>query len=111
MCAPRIPLSVSSAGSREPDQPIRSKYASALNKFDFGTDRIFDERKPDGSRGELQGPRALHDFDAGEIRERLFEIRDAPAEVIDGVTGRRRRSGRGLLDHHEHVAELERVLS
>src|SRR5205809_7365687 len=113
MCARISPVSVSSVGSStdgdDAGQPIRSKYSSALNKFDFGAAGIFDEREADRSGRELQVRDALHDLDAFEIGERPVEIRDAPADVIERVAGARRRRRLRFLHEHEHVAVLQRV--
>src|SRR5437879_3074125 len=93
MCARISPVSVSSVGARvdddDPGQPIRSKYASALNKFDFGADRILDEREADRPGRELEVRHALHDLDPFQIGERLVEIGHAPADVIERVSGAR----------------------
>src|ERR1043166_5770105 len=111
MCARRMPASVSSVGARGPDQPIRSKYPSALNKFDFRTGWIFDEGVMHHARRELQIGPALQDLDSLQRLERLVEIDWAPAYMIQRVAGARRRRRRGLLDEHEHISVLQRVLA
>src|SRR5262252_8364413 len=91
VCARISDVSVSSVGDSGPRQPMRSKYRSALNKFDLRTVRIDDERVVHLAGGELEFGRALHHGDAFEIGERLVEVRHAPAEMIERAADARRR--------------------
>src|SRR5665213_3468834 len=90
MCARIRAVSDGSVGSSGPAQPMRLRYpsrlkatGSALDELDLGAVRIFDERVMHHARRELQVGPGLQHLDALEIRERLVEVRHAPADVID----------------------------